>query len=463
MQLPLSGSHLVTLHGLVTLAAIVTYAVTSRAMQQRRAPAAAIGWVLFIFLVPYVALPAFLAFGSRKLHRPQKPAAVAAGHGRPWAVQTTLALGQRSPAAYSGLNLHADGAASLEALVATIDGATHSIDVCTFIIARDAVGERIVRLLGAKARAGVRVRLLLDGLGSLMTTPPDLAPLLAAGAACSMFSPPFRSPLNGRWNLRDHRKLVLADAALPGGRMWCGGRNLAIEYFEGGPHTSPWRDLTFDLRGPLVQQAADLFERDWSFAIHPDPHRLAAVHASTATLAGGGAQLVASGPDNADDTIYELLVTAAYRATDRIALVTPYFVPDTTLLAALVLAARRGVIIDLLIPRQSNHRLSDFVRGRALRSLATAGARVWLAPGMLHAKLAVVDDVLALAGSANFDSRSFFLNFELMVAFHDAVDVGQFRAWFELERAGAERYAPSKPGFLRDTAEGMLLWVAFQL
>ena len=463
MQLPLSGSHLITLHGLVTLAAVLLYAVTSRAMQQRRAPAAAIGWVLFIFLLPYVALPAFVAFGSRKLHRPQKPAVVTAGRDRSWAVQTALALGQPPPVAYTGLNLHADGSASLDALLATIDAATQTIDVCTFIIGRDAVGERIVRVLCAKARAGVRVRLLIDGLGSLMSSPPDLAPLLAVGGARSVFAPPFRSPLNGRWNLRDHRKLVLADTALPTRRMWCGGRNLAIEYFEGGPRTAPWRDLSFDLGGPLVEQGAAVFESDWAFSTNPQATRLPPTHFSTAATSRGSGQLVASGPDQADDTIYELLMTAAYRATDRIALVTPYFVPDSALLTALVLAARRGVAIDLLVPRRSNHRLSDFVRGRALRSLAAAGVRVWLAPGMLHAKLAVVDDVLALSGSANFDSRSFFLNFELMVAFHAAADVGRFRAWFELERSGAERYAAEQPGFIRDLAEGMLLWVAFQL
>lgn len=463
MPFSLSGSHLVTLHGLVTLAAVLLYAVTSRAMQQRRTPSAAIGWVLFIFLLPYVALPAFLAFGSRKLHRPQKPAVVAAGHGRSWPVQTALALGQPPPVAFTGLDVHADGSASLQALLATIDGATQTVDVCTFIMARDAVGERIMGVLCAKARAGVHVRLLIDGLGSLMSAPPDLAPLIAAGAVCSVFAPPFRSPLNGRWNLRDHRKLVLADAGLPTGRMWCGGRNLAIEYFEGGPHAAPWRDLSFDVRGPLVEQGATLFARDWAFSINPEAVRLALTHSSTAAPVQGGAQLVASGPDQSDDTIYELLLTAAYRATDRIALVTPYFVPDSALLAALVLAARRGVAIDLLIPRRSNHRLSDFVRGRALRSLAAAGVRVWLAPGMLHAKLAVVDDVVALAGSANFDSRSFFLNFELMVAFHATPDVARFRAWFELERAGAERYAAEQPGFVRDVAEGMLLWVAFQL
>jgi len=183
----------------------------------------------------------------------------------------------------------------------------------------------------------------------------------------------------------------------------------------------------------------------------------------TTPFAASSAQLVASGPDQADDTIFALLVTAAYRARRRIALVTPYFVPEAALLMALCLAARRGVSVDLLLPAQSNHRLSDFARSRALRSLAAAGGKIRLVPGMLHAKLAVIDDTLALAGSANLDSRSLFLNYEMMVAFHKPEDVRRFAAWFDEERASASAYVASPPGLLRDVAEGMLLWLGFQL
>ena len=130
---------------------------------------------------------------------------------------------------------------------------------------------------------------------------------------------------------------------------------------------------------------------------------------------------------------------------------------------ALCLAARRGVSVDLLLPARSNHRLSDLARGRALRSLAQAGGRIWLAPGMLHAKLAVFDDALALVGSANLDSRSLFLNYELMVAFHKAPNVRRFAAWFDQERGPARPYVATQPGLIGDVAEGMLLWLGFQL
>ena len=470
MYAGLTLAYWLTLHGFVTAVSVLLYAITSHVRQQRRHPTAAIAWVLFILLMPYLALPAFLTFGSRKLPRPRGRLALVApgidGPGASWAVRTALALGQSAPAAYHDLRLHADGRHALTALWEGVDRAEHSIDLSTFIIGRDRVGFELIERLCAKAGAGVRVRVLLDGLGSLMRSRPSLRPLRAAGVQLRLFVPPLHSPLKGRTNLRNHRKMLIADGAHETQRLWCGGRNLACEYFEGTPDEPPWHDLTFDLRGPAVQQAAALFEHDWAFAngISDDlarPPQTRPAHAPDASAAS--AQLIASGPDQADDTVYALLITAAYRARRRIALATPYFVPDAALLMALCMASRRGVVVDLLLPAHSNHPLSDMARNRALRTLAAAGGRVWFAPRMMHAKLAVIDDILALAGSANLDSRSLFLNYELMMAFHDTAAVARFTDWFEHERSDAQRYVLQQPGFIGDVADGLVLWLGFQL
>jgi len=455
--------HWLTLHGLVTVVAVLFYIVSSHLMHQRRHPAAAIAWILFILLLPYVALPAFLTFGSRKLARPRPPAQIDLSRARSteaWAIETIVALGQPAPALYSDLNVHLDGLEACAALLEAIDAAESSIDLCTFIIGRDSLGEAVVDRLCRKAVQGVRVRLLLDGLGRLMVRQPDLKRLVAAGGECALFVPPLHSPLKGRTNLRDHRKLLVVDADSANGRLWCGGRNLASEYFDGVPGEPPWQDLSFDLRGPLARQASSLFERDWAFA--NGQHSMQS-ESPEGPYPSTGAQLIASGPDQADDTIHALLVTAAYRARERIALATPYFVPEAALLMALCLAARRGVAVDLLLPARSNHRLSDLARGRSLRSLAQAGGRVWLAPNMMHAKLVVTDDVLALVGTANLDTRSLFLNYEVMCAFHKAADVQRFADWFDRERQTARPYVATAPGLIPDIAEGMLLWLGFQL
>lgn len=460
--------HWLTLDGLITVVTVLVYVINSHVMRQRRHPVAALAWMLFILLLPYLALPAFLLFGTRKLSRPSSstaPVPPGGSGGDGWAVDTIMALDQPAPARYGDLNVHADGRQAGDALLATIDAAQVSIDLCTFLIGRDSLGEAVLDRLCQKARAGVRVRLLLDGMGILMARRPNLRRLTAAGGELALFAPPLHAPLRSPTNLRNHRKLLIADAGLATSRLWCGGRNLAAEYFAGGPDSPPWRDLSFDLRGPLIGQASALFERDWAFAKARSPVAAQAPQAELPPAAPvpDGAQLVASGPDQADDTVYALLVTAAYRARQRIALATPYFVPESALLMALCLAARRGVVVDLLLPARSNHRLSDLARGRSLRALAAAGGRIWLAPAMMHGKLAVIDDVLALSGSANFDSRSLFLNYELMLAFHQSTDVRRFAAWFEQERTTASAYVATPPGLIRDAAEGMLQLLGFQL
>lgn len=476
----LTPSHWLSLHGLLTVAGLLVYVVASHVLQQRRHPSAAIGWVLSMLLLPYAALPLYLLFGTRKLTRTGR-SSLAARAARPiddegaWPAQTAAALGQPRPTAYRALNIHADGSESLRALLEVIDGAQHTLDLCTFIFGRDAVGAAVSARLAARACVGVRVRLLLDGVGRMLGGRPDLSALMHAGVRVGLFVPPLHSPLKGRTNLRNHRKLVVADAGRAAERLWCGGRNLAAEYFEGQPGRSAWRDLSFDLQGPLARQAADLFQRDWVFATGVEspatgasavatPAAEADARAAPVVAAGEPAgQVIASGPDQADDTVQALLVSAAYRARTRMALVSPYVVLDDALLMALTLAARRGVQVELLLPERSNHRLADVARHRSLRALANAGVRVWLAPHMLHAKAAVIDDVLALVGSTNLDSRSLFLNYELMVAFHDASDIARYIAWFDLERSTARPYVAQPPGLMRDLGEGLVLWIGFQL
>jgi cardiolipin synthase A/B len=465
----------ITLHSLVTAVTIIVYILSSHLLQQRRHPSAAIAWMLFIVLLPYLALPLFLSFGSRKIRQVVPPRLNIKKPGlenEPWAIVTIEALGLESPATYDELVVHKDGRDAKRALVELISEAQLSIELCTYLLGRDRLGAEVIDLLCSKAENGITVRILLDGLSHIICLRSDLKKLKKSGAQCLTFVPPIGSPLKGRSNLRNHRKLILADANTTNARMWCGGRNLSAEYFEGADNSVPWRDLSFDLRGPLVMQAWHLFEQDWYFARHfkvmlPGPalsnpyNKLSTPHLND--VFRPIAQLVPSGPDRTDDTLHALLLTACYQARESIALVTPYFVPDAALLMALCMAARRGVQVDLLLPARSNHRLSDFARNRSIRALFLAGGRIWYSDQMQHAKLIIVDEALALAGSANIDNRSLFINYELMVAFHSRPDILTFKAWLEAERICATSFVPVKPSLRRDLAEGMILWLGFQL
>jgi cardiolipin synthase len=464
-------NHWLTIHGLAVMLGLIIYVTTSHALHLRRHPSTAIGWVVGLALLPYVALPLYLMFGVRKV-RSIRPASgqyeFADRSAYPGSVasrtqQLAAIMSLPAASAYCQLNLHEDGEQAFQALRNMIDAATSTIDLCTFIFARDELGEEIAAILKRRAREGIRVRLLVDGVGVYLGGHIDFKGLKAAGVHVALFVPPLRTFLRSRTNLRNHRKMVIADSEW----LWCGGRNLAAEYFEGEAASSrssaPWIDLSFDLHGPLAQQAKQQFEQDWAFATRgslpdsPDTN-VTGYRPDTAT-----GQLISSGPDQVDDTLYTLLVSGFFLSGRRIMAVTPYFVPNLTLLTSLTLAARRGVAVDLLLPGKSNHRLADYARHRALRELTSAGGRVWFLPHMIHAKAVVIDDDLALAGSANLDERSLFLNYELMVAFYAASDVKRFADWIERQRSAAAPYEARPPGLWHEILEGMLLWLAFQL
>ena len=472
------GQHWGVIDALLVAIGLGIYIAASHSLHQRRHPSAAIAWVLGLILLPFLVLPLYLAFGSRKLVASRLVAAgrqhtlkVSPSHATAArTLQLGMAMGLPDPVNYEALHIHDNGQQALNALRQTIDSAQESLEVSTFLFGRDALGDEIAERLMARARSGVRVRLLIDGIGIYLGGYPDLLGFAAAGVEVVRFVPPFRSPKRGRTNLRNHRKMVIAD----GQHLWCGGRNLAAEYFEGDPRPilpkKVWLDLSFDLRGELAQQAQGQFERDWSFALESPPPTTAPEDdrgweavAEAPIASTNGAQLVASGPDRADDTVFTLLVSGCFTSQRRILAVTPYFVPDNTLLNALSLAARRGIDVDVVLPAHSNHRIADFVRHRSLRDLVAAGGRVWFHPQMIHAKAVIIDDELALAGSANLDGRSLFLNYELMVAFYDRKAVRDFAAWVELRRLECTPYRVRRPGMIRELAEGLLLWLAFQL
>ncbi|MDR6538171.1 phospholipase D-like domain-containing protein [Variovorax soli] len=442
-------------HLLVVTFAVLVYVLSTRARREQRAPTTAIAWVMGLVLLPYFVLPVYLLFGQRKLRpggSPRPSRSAPAGH---WAADLIESFGLAPPGPCK-VRFHADGVAARDALWAVIEGARKRIDVCTFIIGDDALGHEAINRLSRRAREGIKVRVLLDGFGALSLPRQHFDTLRDAGAEVAVFRPIFSLRRTGPRNLRNHRKLTIADDSW----LWSGGRNLAGEYFVGNDeYPDAWHDLSFDLQGSVAAAAARQFDHDWASVRGRKPRAIAAETPVTGELA----QFLPSGPDQTEDTAHALLIDACFRAEHRLLAITPYFVPGDGLRDALRLAARRGVQVTIALPARSNHRLADFVRARAMRDLARAGVIFRMLPFMAHAKAVVVDDQLALCGSINLDLRSLLLNHEAAVVFYGAEQIDWLAQWIETTASAGETYRARRPGLVRDVAEGLLLTIAFQL
>jgi len=207
-----------------------------------------------------------------------------------------------------------------------------------------------------------------------------LAPLIAAGAKVAFFMPMLHLPFRGRTNLRNHRKIVVVD----GRHALTGGMNLAEDYMGPTPDPKRWRDFSLVISGPAVTDLVDLFHSDWKFATGEDIRKEDGLPFHIEPK-GSIAQVVASGPDVSGDPLYESLVSVAFAAQWRIWVVTPYFVPDETLVRALELAARRGVDVRVVVPARSNHLMADLARVSYLRQVQKAGGEVLMyEPGMVR-------------------------------------------------------------------------------
>jgi len=311
----------------------------------------------------------------------------------------------------------------------SLRGARQRIWAEYYLIRRDETGHRFLDLLAEKARAGVEVRLIYDAIGSFSMNRQRLQTVIGAGGRCVEFLP--LNPLRKRWavHLRNHRKLIVIDGQV----AYTGGMNVGDEYSGRARRrgTLHFSDTHLYLEGPCVDDLEEVFAEDWHFAsgeILDLPERQSGPRGKACVA------IVPSGPDqprNASQLNYFAGITAAQRSAW---LTSPYFIPDEAILAALVSAALKGVDVRILVPAVSDVLLVGPAGRSYYRQLLAAGGRIFeYLPAMLHAKTMVVDERLALVGSANIDVRSFNLNFEVGALIDDLEVATTLRRCFTLQ------------------------------
>ncbi|HVU16245.1 MAG TPA: phospholipase D-like domain-containing protein [Candidatus Didemnitutus sp.] len=427
-------AHLLTVAGFV-----LAFIAIARLASDRRQPGNTFAWLLSFIFIPYVGVPLYLVIGGRKLRRlaarkaplvPVVPrSAICEAASNPTARVLTL-NGAGPPVGGNRVTPLTSGEQSYLELERRILEAKHTIHVMTFILARDEVGRRFVNLLAKRARDGVKVRLLLDSLGSFVSSHGFCDPIRKAGGEVARFMPVLPLQTRGSANLRNHRKLAIIDHEIAA----VGGRNVAREYMGPTPLKKRWRDFGAIIEGPAVSLLNEIFVADWAFAggkpLPRGPNGLP--WAIPAPVGDSDVQVVASGPDAAGDPLYEGILSFVQHAERSVWIVTPYFIPDEVLFRSLLLKARAGVDVRIVVPARSNHPLTDLARRYFLRELQIAGAKILLyGPGMNHAKMLLVDESYGLIGSANMDLRSLFVNFELGVVTYSKGDAAALSRWMQ--------------------------------
>lgn len=454
--------HYVLEHCIAVASFLLAFVLLTDVFRKHRQPGGTMAWALAIVLIPYVGVPLYIIFGGRKIQRVRndKSELYNTGTAPTPSVMEPRCLADRAlrsgalPPPREGhmVGVQFSGEAAFRQLVELLESAQTTIHVTTFILGRDEVGRAIVDLLARKAREGVQVRLLLDSLGSLWTRHRFVRRLIAAGGEVGHFLPVL--PVRRRWsaNLRNHRKLVVVD----GSAAMVGGMNLSTLFMGPEPDSRRFLDASVFLCGPAVQDIQEIFLNDWQYATNSAQELTADYEAPDGDPGDRIIQVAPSGPDVHEDTLHDALVCAIMDAKDRIWIVTPYFVPDEPLLKALDLQARMGRDVRILLPLHSNHRIPDWARGPALRRLCAAGAQIYAYPrGMIHAKLMLFDNTLAVSGSPNLDMRSMYLNFEIALFHYSPEEISVIESWMDKLADSCDPWNPTPPSLLNDWTEGL--------
>ncbi|HYE61925.1 MAG TPA: cardiolipin synthase [Phycisphaerales bacterium] len=312
----------------------------------------------------------------------------------------------------------------VDRLIEEIDGAKTSVHLLYFIFEDDDVGRRVGAALARAAQRGVKCRVLADAAGSFFFFS-DLADRLEEQGVEVRANLPVRNlrRLLSRLDLRNHRKLAIIDGLV----AYTGSHNI-VRASIGTRRGGTWQDLTARIVGPTVNQLQAVFLDDWCFeteesikpeGLFPPPH----------TPDRTPIQVVPTGPSGGLNAIMrDVIIEALHSAHTRVIITTPYFVPDEALVTALRLAAARGVQVDVVMPHASDNVLADAAARSYFAQLLDAKVNMYLnRAGMLHAKTMTVDDGFSMIGSANFDIRSFFLNFELNLLLYEQEATAKLR------------------------------------
>ncbi len=425
---------IVTYYLLYSLGGLAILLTLVHMLYLRRSATSIVAWLLFMIIAPYLFVIIYFFFGIRKRssNNEKPPFETYVQDEKTPSVHhiDTLLRSNGIPSSSSDneMMIYTDSVEAYKAFYKALEEAGHSICISTYVLKNDLVTSELFDLLIEKSHAGVTIRILIDAFGSigLYLWQLPLKRLKEAGIEVCFFMPLFSFPFENRLNLRYHRKIYLIDDKV----LFSGGMNLAQEYMGRDRTKEYWIDLLYRCEGSIVNYYIDIFESDWAFTKQV-PKREVSL-SNSPYKSGCELQVIPSGPDISSDAMLEAIVYAIHKASTRIWIVTPYFVPDELILKALHIAKHRGVDVRLITPKESNHLSADLVRSSYMRQLQEWDIDVALYEGaMLHAKAILFDDDAVILGSGNLDNRSLLLNYEAATIAYSKTQIDQIEEWMQ--------------------------------
>ena len=412
-------------------------ALTSvEAIMETRTSQGAIAWALSLNLFPYGAVPAYWIFGHTEMQGyvvARRSTSAEFQHVRDELRSSLTERDLRSEIGtpmgtmleqLAGLSftrgndveLLIDGEETFDSMFEAIDAAESYILVQFYIVRDDELGRKFKDKLIAKAKAGVRVCFLYDDLGSLSLGSSYVREMNDAGVQITAFGNARQDGREFQLNFRNHRKILIVD----GKTGFAGGLNIGNEYVGSHPELGPWRDTHLKVSGPGVAMLQVPFGEDWFWSTGSVLDGLD--WSARASAAGGESNVLClpTGPADSLESCALFFLAVINSAEERLWIASPYFVPDEQIISALQLAALRGVDVRLLIPEKPDSLLVNYSSYSYLQDMKDVPVKVYrYDQGFLHQKVLLMDDHFASVGSANFDNRSFRLNFEITMAVKD--------------------------------------------
>ena len=410
---------------------LIVIAIANMLMQRKR-PKSIISWILVIVTIPYFGVLLYYIFHGRKmknilssLREIDIKNICCEKKSFDFELERFISKESSNFATYnSKFFICEDAKVSYKSLLDLIDSAKESIYISTYILGKDEYVKEIISHIANRAKDGVEVKLLIDAVGSqsLELNPKILKPLKEAGGEYKFFMSILKKPLKSKLNLRNHRKMIIVDHT----KVMSGGINISKEYFD---PKDGWVDLSFVIEGAASFEYEQLFLHNWhmqsDFEFDYDRYKDLEIGSGKSII-----HVVPSGPDMDNDLLYESILLAIYSAKKSIYIVSAYFSPEDSIMEALIVAQHRGIDIKVISPKSSDHLFVDIARDAFLRELENEGVKIYLYnKTMLHAKAILIDDSYAFVGSANFDTRSLFYNFEIVSVIYSKEDIMALKRW----------------------------------